>query len=174
MGILAETFLPPGGKEEVSVAWLLEGIEERRVGRGEVEEREAGPPLRPRPGPVVAAPGGAGAAVAPAREVDPAPVAEVPPPPAVGASWGTRLFVLAACLAIVGSLVVAALYVGWQLPLILIAAVLLVVVVLAVLLVYEDKLKAETAGELMKAVLGKLGLLRRGSNRSQETDDSGS
>ena len=39
---------------------------------------------------------------------------------------------------------------------------------------YEDKLKAETAGELMKAVLGKLGLLRRGSNRSQETDDSGS
>ena len=101
-------------------------------------------------------------------------MAEVPPPPAVGASWGTRLFVLAACLAIVGSLVVAALYVGWQLPLILIAAVLLVVVVFAVLLVYEDKLKAETAGELMKAVLGKLGLLRRGSNRSQETDDSGS
>ena len=116
MGILAETFLPPGGKEEVSVAWLLEGIEERRVGRGEFEEREAGPPLRPRPGPVVAASGGAGAAVAPAREVDQAPVAEVPPPPAVGASWGTRLFVLAACLAIVGSLVVAALYVGGSCP----------------------------------------------------------
>ena len=167
-----EKFLPPGGREQVSVAWLLEGIEERRVGRGEFEEREPGPPLGPRAGPAVASPGGAGAAApaVPAREAKPAPLAEVPP--AAGGSWGTRLFVLTVCLAILGGLVVAAQYVDpWLLVPILIAAVLLVVVVFGVQLTLEGKVKGESAVELMKGVLGRVGLLR--GAKKEEGDRGG-
>ncbi len=172
-----EKFLPPGGAEQVSVAWLLEGIEEHRAGRGEFDDREPGPPLRRRAEAAVVSPGGAGAAaaVAPARDVKQAFVAEVPPAPAAGGSWGTRWFVLTAYLVVLGSLVVAKQYLDWwELPVILIAAVLLVVVVFAVLLTYDDKFKGESTAELMKEALGRLVLLRGGSNRSQETEDSDS
>ena len=152
-----EKFLPPGGREQVSVAWLLEGIEERRVGRGEFDERDVEPPLRPRPKPVVTP-----------------PVPDLPPAPAPGGTWGTRWFVLVACLAIVGVLVVAERYVNpWALPAILIAAVLLVAVVLVVQLTFEGKVKGESAVGLVKAVLAKVGLLRPGANGSQKSDDSG-
>ncbi len=151
-----EKFLPPGGREQVSVAWLLEGIEERRVGRGEFGDRDPGPPLRPRPKPVVRP-----------------PVPDVPPAPAPGGTWGTRWFVLVVCLAIIGALVVAAQYVDWlELTAILIAAVLLVAVVLVVQLTFEGKVKGSAVG-LVKAVLAKVGLLRPGANGSQKSDHSG-
>ena len=74
-----EKFLPEGGEEEVSVAWLLEGIEEPRVPRDPEFEDHPGRRFRPVPATV---PTTAGGAAAPAREREPAEAPQVVPAPA--------------------------------------------------------------------------------------------
>ena len=163
-----EKFLPEGGEEEVSVAWLLEGIEERRIPKdGEFEERRPARRFRPAPATVATTAGGAAAAAAPARERAPAetparePVpAEAPAAPASVATspWSAGSFYLFTVVVIFGMLIGGrALVDSWAtLSGIAVLSVFIGFFVYAAQLRNDEKLKDETYGKLMLAGLKRL------------------
>ena len=133
-----EKFLPEGGEEEVSVAWLLEGIEERRVPRDSgFDEPRPGRRFRPA------------AAPREAPQVAPAPVAKSP--------WSAGSFYLVTFVVVFLVLVVGSYFVPWPvLSGITAASVFIVFFIYAAQLRNDEKLKDETYGQLMLAGLKRL------------------
>ena len=143
-----EKFLPEGGEEEVSVAWLLEGIEEPRISKdGEFEERRPARRFRPAPATVATTAGGAAAAAAPAA---PASVVKSP--------WSAGSFYLFTVVVIFGMLIGGrALVDSWAaLSGIAVASVLIGFFVYAAQLRHDDKITDKTFSNLMLAGLKRL------------------
>ena len=154
-----EKFLPEGGEEEVSVAWLLEGIEEPRMSRdGEFEEPKPARRFRPAPATVATTAGGAAAAAAPAREPAPAEAPQVVPAPAAKSPWSAGSFYLFTVVVIFGMLIGGrALVDSWAtLSGIAVLSVFIGFFVYAAQLRNDEKLKDETYGNLMLAGLKRL------------------
>ena len=154
-----EKFLPEGGEEEVSVAWLLEGIEEPRMSRdGEFEEPKPARRFRPAPATVATTAGGAAAAAAPAREPAPAEAPQVVPAPAAKSPRSAGSFYLFTVVVIFGMLIGGrALVDSWAtLSGIAVLSVFIGFFVYAAQLRNDEKLKDETYGNLMLAGLKRL------------------
>ena len=114
-----EQFLPEGGEEQVSVAWLLEGIETPRADLYARRERLEIEPQMHRPAPAQPVTEGSGAAAAPALARGPQPErAEKPQPVPSGKSpWSTGSFYLFTVLVVFATLAVGASTLGWNVTL---------------------------------------------------------
>ena len=162
-------FLPEGGEDMVSVAWLLEGIQElpesgrrgfekeeldhrrRRARERDDEPKEIAPRAH---GQTV---GAGGAAVAPARE----PATPETPTKDKPIRWGTVVPILTAYLVILGSLAITSIYVRpWLLAPVLIATVLLVVIVFAAQMTQDETIGEKSFVKLMGMAFKRLTLLR--------------
>ena len=154
-----EQFLPEGGEEQVSVAWLLEGIETPRPDLYARRERREPEPQAHRPAAAQPVAAGSGAAAAPALAPKTQPEqAETPPPVPSGKSpWSAGSFYLFVVVVVSAMLAVGLDRYGLTATLgIAAAAVLVAFFVYAAQLKHDDKLSEASYTTLMGAALKKL------------------